>query len=230
MPKIIQFLVVLVCVFSHASFAKNTKSAHKKNGSEEYSVLKSVSKKYQNAGLVEMQVEKTVKSELMGKETKYVGKIAMSSGLFRWENTQPEKSLLVFDGQNIWNEQASSPDFPGETQVARARVDKKNKSKILISSLMGKTSIFENFKVLKEDKEGDTYSYTVQPKVNDLNINQLKLSLSAKDKKVTEISYQDDVGNTTNMKFLAIEFKKKTSSSKNLFRYTPPKGAQVTNI
>lgn len=229
MIKIILGLPLVFGLFGSTSFAKSVKANPKKTA-EEFSALRAVSKKYQNAGLVEMNVEKLVKSELMGKETKYIGKIALSSGLFRWENTQPEKTLLVFDGQNIWNEQTSSPDFPGETQVARARVDKKNKSKILISSLMGKTSIFENFKVLKEEKAVDVYTYTIQPKANDLNINQLKLTLSAKDKKVVEISYQDDVGNMTSMKFSGIEFKKKTGSSKNLFKYTPPKGAQVTNI
>jgi outer membrane lipoprotein carrier protein len=229
MLKSISILCAVFTLSTQVVLAKPTKTPHKKNA-EEYSALKAVSKKYQGAGLVEMLVEKTVKSELMGKETKYLGKISLSAGLFRWENTQPEKSLLVFDGQNIWNEQASSPDFPGETQVARARVDKKNKSKILISSLMGRVSIFENFKILKEEKVGDLLTYSIQPKVNDLNISQLRLSLSAKEKKVVEISYQDDVGNTTEMKFSSIDFKKKTSSSRNLFKYTPPKGAQVTNI
>jgi outer membrane lipoprotein carrier protein len=191
--------------------------------------LRDTTKKYQSSALVEMNVEKTLKSELMGNETKYVGKIWISGGLFRWENDSPEKSILIFDGQTIWNEQTPPADFPGPVQVAKAKVDKKNRSKILLSSLLGKTPIFDNFTVLKEKIDGDRITYFLEPKVKDVSLNELTLSLHAKDKTVLEISYKDDVGNLTSMKFTAVNFSK-TTKNKDLFIYTPPKGSQVQNL
>ena len=176
-----------------------------------------------------MNVEKVVKSELMGSETKYIGKIDISSGRFRWENTTPEKSLLVFDGKTIWSEQSPPAEFPGKVQVAVAKVDKKNRSQILISSLLGKSTIFENFKVLKEDRIGAETVYLIEPKTKEINIDKITLTINTKEKTLIGISYKDDVGNLTEMKFSNIEFFKK-NSRKELFNYTPPKGAQVTNL
>jgi outer membrane lipoprotein carrier protein len=212
-------------LFANPSLAKSTTKAKFK---DDYGTLKLVTKRYRKSEMVEMHVEKTVRSDLMGKETRYVGKIMISSGLFRWENDLPEKSLIVFDGTTIWNEQSPPPEFPGNVQVAKARVDKKNKSQILVSSLLGTGSLFENFNILKETKDGDAYSYLVEPKTKDLAIKDLEITVSKPKKEVMEISYKDDVGNVTTMKFSSIEFKNK--KNKNLFRYTPPKGAQVTNL
>jgi outer membrane lipoprotein carrier protein len=61
-----------------------------------------------------------------------------------------------------------------------------------------------------------------------LKINTLNITVLEKTKEVTEISYVDDVGNTTTMKFSKIEFNKK--KNKKLFKYVPPKDAQVTNL
>jgi outer membrane lipoprotein carrier protein len=152
----------------------------------------------------------------------------VASGLFRWENQEPEKTLLVYDGTTIWNEQSPPVEFPGPVQVAKAKLDKKNKAQILVSSLLGSGSLFENFKILKESKEGNEWTYQLAPKTADVNMKDLQLKINKSDKEVSEISYSDDVGNQTSMKFSKIEFMKQ--KDKNLFKYTPPKDAQVTNL
>ncbi len=175
-----------------------------------------------------MRTEKIVKSELMGTENKFSGTIAISQGNFRWENTEPEKSLLIFDGQTIWSEQSPPKEFPGPVQVVKAKVDKKNKSQVIIGSLLGSGTLFENFNVISEKIQGDEYLYKIEPKSKDLKISVLNLSVLKKTKEVAEISYLDDVGNLTTMKFSRIEFNKK--KNKDLFKYVPPKDAQVTNL
>lgn len=190
-------------------------------------VLESTTKKYRTAKLVEMTVEKTVKSELLGKETKYQGKISLANGKFRWENKTPDETLLVFDGSTIWSVQMPPKEFGGEPQIAKGKVDKKNRSNILISSLLGE-EVTKNFKVVSEKKVGDVVRFEIEPLQKDLTIKSLKVVVDEKSKKLTEISYLDDIGNLTIMSFSKIEFKKKANNK--LFNYQPPKGAAVSEL
>ncbi|HEX7674521.1 MAG TPA: outer membrane lipoprotein carrier protein LolA [Bdellovibrio sp.] len=189
--------------------------------------LQKLSKNYRTAKLVEMSVEKTVKLELQGRETKYEGTIFVANGKFRWENTKPENTLLIFDGTTIWSVQYPPKEFGGAPQVARGKVDKKTKSQILISSLLG-GDIEKSFKVVKEDKSGDTSKIQVEPQGGDLQVKSLNLVIDTKKKQLTEISYQDDIGNLTTMKFSDIKFSKKADNSK--FKFQVPKDAQVTDL
>lgn len=189
--------------------------------------LQKVTKKYRASKLVEMSVVKTVKSELLGKETKYDGKIYLANGKFRWENTTPEKTLLVFDGTTIWSEQTPPKEFGGPVQVAKGKVDKKNRSQVLISSLLG-ADLEKNFKIVKEEKAGDLVKMDVTPLYDDLAVKSLQVTIDPKDSTMKEISYKDDIGNLTTMSFSDVKFQKK--EKKNLFKYQPPKGAQVTDL
>lgn len=190
--------------------------------------LQKVTKKYRSAKLVEMSVEKIVKSDLLGKETKYQGQIFLADKKFRWENTTPEKTLLVFDGQTIWSEQTPPKEFGGAVQVAKGKVDKKTGTHILVSSLLS-ADLEAHFKVLKEEKlDGPLVRLDVEPKGGDLNIQALKVVLDTKNSQMKELSYMDEIGNLTTMKFSNVKFSKKAKDS--LFKYQPPKGAQVTDL
>lgn len=197
----------------------------KASGSE---ALQQVTKKYRDSKLVEMTVDKVVKSELLGKETKYSGKIYLGSGKFRWENTTPEKSLLVFDGKTIWSEQTPPKELGGPVQVAKGKVDKKTRSHILITTLLG-SDVEKSFKINKEDKDGELLKLSVSPKTEDLTIQSLQLVLNPKEGTLKEVSYKDDIGNLTTLSFSKISFAPK-KVKKNLFKYQPPKGAQVTDL
>ncbi|WP_413582983.1 LolA family protein [Bdellovibrio sp. HCB288] len=189
--------------------------------------LKKISQKYRSAKLVEMNVEKVDKLALQGRENKYVGTIAISSGKFRWENTTPEKSLLVFDGTTIWSVQYPPKEFGGDPQIGRGKVNKKNKSQTIIATLLG-GDLQGNFKVTKEDTEGDKSTLSVAPIKEDLVIKDIKLVVNTKKTIVEQISYKDDVQNITTMKFSDVKFK--NSVKKSLFKYEPPKGVPVTDL
>lgn len=189
--------------------------------------LQKITKKYRNTKVVEMNVEKTVRSELLGKETRHEGKIFLGSGKFRWENSKPEKTLLVYDGKTIWSEQTPPPEFGGPVQVARGKVDKKTKSHLLLSTLLG-TDMKKNFKVLSEKKDGDILTVEVRPLKDDLNAQEMSLRLDTKNNVLSEVSYKDDIGNLTTLTFWNVNFLK--TEKKNLFKYQPPKGAQVTDL
>lgn len=196
-------------------------------GSVGKSALQKITKKYRASKVVEMTVEKSVKSELLGRETKYDGKIYIGNDKFRWENDTPEKTLLVYDGDTIWSEQSPPPEFGGAVQVARGKVNKKTKSHILISSLLG-DDLEKNFKIVKETKQADGVLLEVVPRQDDLTVKTLNVLIDTKANLLKQISYHDDIGNLTMMSFSDVKFLNK--EKKNLFKYQPPKGAQVTEL
>lgn len=189
--------------------------------------LQRISQKYKNAKLVEMDVEKTVTSTLLGRETKHSGKIYLSHGKFRWENETPEKSLLVFDGNTIWSEQTPPVELGGPVQVARGKVDKKNRSHILVSSLLG-ADLQGNFDITSEKIEGNQSTFVMKPKTDDLTIKSVTVVADTKEKTLREVRYEDEVGNETKIKLSNIQFLNK--EKRKLFQYQPPKGAQVTDL
>ncbi|MBO9666740.1 MAG: outer membrane lipoprotein carrier protein LolA [Bdellovibrio sp.] len=208
------FLITSFAFAAHAVSKTNT-------------TLQKLSNKYRSAKLVEMSVEKTVKLELQGRETKYQGKIFLANGKFRWENETPEKTLLVFDGTTIWSVQYPPKEFGGNPQIAKGKVDKKTRSQILISSLLG-GDLQKSFKVVNEKSDGDNVLLEVSPTGSDLMIKSMNLVVDGKKSLLKEISYKDDIGNLTTMKFSDIKFK--DSANNSLFKYQPPKNVPVTEL
>ncbi len=184
--------------------------------------------KYRQAKMVQMSLEKTVKSDLTGKESKNQGEISLSAGLFRLESKDPEKSLLVYDGSTLWNEQQPSSDFGGSVQVTKSKISGKNKAQTLFATLLTKDPVTKYFKILSSKKDGSQTVYETESLTSDLAIKHLTLKIENTSKLVSEISYKDDIGNLTVMKFTNAQFKKEMN--KKIFQYKPPKGAQVTEI
>lgn len=189
--------------------------------------LNRISKKYQSAGIVDMAVEKVVRLELQGRETNYKGHIFLAKGKFRWENTTPEETLLIFDGKNIWSVNKLPKELGGTLQIARGRVDKKNRSQILISSLLS-GDVNRNFKVETETILNGVNRVHLKPLKSDIQVSNLNIVIDSKSELLSEISFNDDLGNQTIMKFSDVKFSKKADNKK--FNYQPPSGAQVTDL
>tara|TARA_B110001454_G_scaffold219198_1_gene251594 strand:+ start:173697 stop:174344 length:648 start_codon:yes stop_codon:yes gene_type:complete len=190
------------------------------------SSLDEVVSKYRNSKLVSMDVVKTVKSKVLSKETKFVGKIYLSQSKFRWDTDTPEKTQIIFDGKTIWNVQHPSAELPGPIQVAKSKVDKNTKKQILVATLLGTSEVKKNFKVLKTESLKDEKLYFLEPKGSDLQIKDLVIHIAGK--KISAVSFKDDIGNQTDMNFKNVEFSKKEKSK--LFNYAPPKDAQVITL
>ncbi|WP_168196702.1 outer membrane lipoprotein carrier protein LolA [Bdellovibrio sp. ZAP7] len=189
--------------------------------------LKKVSVKYRAAKLVEMSVEKTVKSDLTGKVAKYTGTLSISNSKFRLETKTPDEALVVYDGVTIWNVQYPPKEFGGDPQIARGKPDKKTRGQLIAATLIG-GDIQKTFKVVDEKKDGETSSTLFIAPKDDLPVKNLQMIIDLKKSEITEISYTDDLQNLVTMKFSDIKLK--DSIKKNLFKYEPPKGKPVTNL
>jgi len=219
----VKLIVSTVCVLFFSVFA----IAAKKNVTPEL-LLKETTEKYRKSALVELSVEKTLITDLNPAGQKHIGKIFLSAGLFRVENSEPEKSTLVFDGNYVWNEQPPSPDFPGPISVSRAKIDQKNKSQILFATLLTKEPITNQFKILKSSVEDSLTVFEAEPLQKDSNIKKLMIKIKTAKKEVVSISYTDEIGNKTEMAFTNTKLVSKKNPK--LFKYKPPKGVQVTEL
>lgn len=190
------------------------------------SSLDEVVSKYRNSKIVSMDVVKTVKSKVLSKETKFVGKIYLSKTKFRWDTETPEKTQIIFDGKTVWNVQHPAVELPGPIQVVKSKVDKNTKKQILLVTLLGTSEVKKNFKVLKTEVQKDEKIFFLEPKDSELQVKDLVIHIA--NKRISAVSYKDDIGNQTAMDFKNIEFGKKQKSK--LFNYTPPKDAQVITL
>ena len=184
--------------------------------------------KYKTAKFVKLDVKKNVKSELLGKHQVYEGEIFLSQKLFRWNTETPDKSQIIFDGQNIWNIQFPPKEMKASLNIAKMKLDSNSKKQILISTLLNQEALTKNFKILNQINSDTTTEVNLEPKTNDLNIKNLKVKIDLKSKTLSLISYEDDLGNLIEIEITKTVFSK--ISNGKLFKYEPPKGAAVTNL
>ena len=191
-------------------------------------LLEQALEKYQLSKMISMNVEKSVFSEVLSKETLYAGKIQLANGKFRWENETPEKTLLLFDGKTLFNVQYPPKEFKGSVQVAKSVLDEKAKKQNLVALLLSPSSAKSNFKIQSEKRVDQLTEVQILSGTDDLQIKELTIFINPKNKQIQKISYKDDVGNAVKFSFSNIKFEEKTDSS--LFQYKIPKDAQVTNL
>lgn len=188
--------------------------------------LKETLQVYKESKGMVLDVNKTIKNIMLDKETNYPGVIQLAEGKFNWETTGPEKNLLVFDGHYLWNIQYPPAEFKSaQLQVAKMSMKAKN-SPLIILEIFGKNSIDKYFTVSVKNQEGDTSAFTLKEKKTDLGLKDITLKINTKEHRVVSLEYKDEVDNQTIIAFKATQLDAKLKH--DLFSYTPPKEAQVT--
>jgi outer membrane lipoprotein carrier protein len=228
-------ILTLGLVFSSQISALGTSSinSHKAPKTKEnlkinLSPLNDITNKYRQSRMVRGDLVKTVKAEITGRESTTEGMIALAGGNFRVETQKPEKTILVYDGKVLWNEQSPSADFGGPAQVTRQLINKGNQSQIMFATLLTKDPITKHFNIKSAEESKGTVTYNADPLQADLNVKDFKITLDLTKKIVSQISFKDDIGNLTTMNFSNIRFS--DNIDKKLFSYKPPKDAQVTKL
>lgn len=190
--------------------------------------LRSTIVRYQKAAYVEIDLDKTVVSEILGREKNNKGKAFLAAKRFRLELNEPDKSLIVYDGSTLWNVQYPPEGSGGKTQIAKAKLDKKNQNQILLGDLLVEQGLMAKFDMLSAKQDGNKLEISAKPKSSALQVTDLKFRIDTKDKVFNEVEYSDELGNKTTMKFSGTVFQKRKNAK--IFQYTPEKGAQVTEL
>lgn len=134
---------------------------------------------------------------------------------FRWQTTKPSDQLVVTSGSKLWIydkdlEQATSQSV--NNQVG-------NTPALLLSGDPSKIS--NNFKIAQP--YGDKNYYVLTPKSKSANFRNMSISFNGG--KPVMMVLNDNLGQTTTIKFNNIKLNPSINSSK--FKFTPPKGVDV---
>lgn len=190
----------------------------------ESDLLKKVITKYQTKNGVKADVEKSVHNKIMNKDTSYSGKMYWYSGKFKWDCETPEKSTLLYDGKYIWSI-TENEFFDPKLQVTRTSINSDDK-KLLVNTF---SEIMNRYKVKSSSEAGSQVSFDLEATSGNKSLNKnMTLKIDKDKKEIVQISYRDDLDNTTTIKFKSVSLKEKLNNKQ--FQYSPPKGVAVKDI
>lgn len=172
-------------------------------------------------------IVKEVSSEIMERTTTSSGIIYVGGGKFRWETELPEKNLVLFDGSWLWTVQYPSPDFGGDIQATKSRLQGKAQNQILVQ-LVTEKGFSARFDQLERSEQDGKIVWQLQPKKDDPTVKKFSLKVDKTSKRLSELQYTDEIGNKTTLKFDSFEKIKKPDLK--LFKMSLPKGTQVTEL
>ena len=182
---------------------------------------------YRKAESLLFEVRKTVKNPMLEKETTFKGIIKLLKGKFYWETTEPEKSLLIYDGKLLWSVQYPPQEFKdAPLQVAKMNLKAQKKSPLILSDLFGTRPFGQIFKVEAKSKNGNIVEYNLKEKKSDTGLKNLVIKVDNKAQRIVSLSYLDEVDNETRIDFRSTQFDIKIRQG--LFSYKPPQNAKVT--
>ena len=135
---------------------------------------------------------------------------------FRWDYEIPYKQHIVGDGKNIWVHDEELE----QVTVRKMNGALGNTPAILLA---GGGKLTDNFSIKKLDKQGKLQWIQMIPKVNDGGFEDIRLGFEGNDLRLLEMI--DGFGQTT--RITMSDNRENKSIRKSLFRFTPPKGADV---
>ncbi len=185
--------------------------------------------KYRTASYVHIKLEKRVHQALLERTLISKGYLKLSRGKLRMEITEPDTSLLVFDGRYAWMEQSFDLGDAKQVQVTKVRVRDRVVQASWLAVLFGDSKGLENFELVQKTDEGEVSRMILKPKSQqDSDIVRIQVSLAAKNRHIESLQVWDSLDNRTEYILSQANWSKQLP--KGEFTYKPPKGATVTTL
>lgn len=147
-------------------------------------------------------------------------------GKMRWEYEEPERRLVVSDGEKVWTY------LPEQNQVYVARLNEDHIARTPLAFLLGKGDLKKEFDITSskiEDKErGSLFRLNLNPHVPQMNISNLVLDVDGESYLIVRSDLYDSMGNliSVNYERIAID----TELPPNLFKFSPPEKAEIIEV
>ena len=139
-------------------------------------------------------------------------------GRMRWEYQSPEKNEIITDGENLWIYR------PGENQVVKG----KSKNFFITGSggaFLSDISMMRKFYRLSIEKTDSSFiDLLMIPKKKMPDVASIHIRISRDDYEINRIITSNIYGDTTELQFNDIKFKKLDDS---LFRFSIPAGTDI---
>ncbi len=194
------------------------------------SLLTEIEIKYTGTPGFTSKVKKTLKLKLLDQTRKQEGRLLIKKpGMFRLELEGEEKSLALTDGQTVWVvSYPTDPDFDNTVRVLRSRNPKKVQSQTLLAFIMGQGGLLKHYKVKSQKESEGIKTFELESKDKSEDVNKVTMDVSVKKKEIVSLRYSDKLQNLTTIEFSETQFDQELPTKD--FKYSAPKGAEVTDI
>ncbi|MEC5397059.1 outer membrane lipoprotein chaperone LolA [Uliginosibacterium sp. H1] len=137
-------------------------------------------------------------------------------GKFRWEYIKPYNQLIVGDGARLW-----SYDKDLNQVVVKPMGDSLGASPAAL--LAGDNALERNFTLKNDGADGELEWLEALPKTQEAGFQRVRIGFKGGLPQAMEV--QDNFGQLTQLRFE--KFERNPSLGADLFRFVPPKGADV---
>ena len=219
-------LLTICLLFPFAHGQKKKKTIINTVSVKQIKFLKKVDKKYQKRHGIHVDLEKTLILEALGTKKESNGEAWFNKGKMRLEIKKPIPSKVIADGTYLWVENPPPKEFKGaKTQVLKAKLDSQRARSQGLIQLLTQGGLLKYFKVVGVQNVGPRVHYFLQPEKQSVEFKRAQVTINIKSEIISELRYWDNLDNETFYKFSKTRFNQ--SLKKSLFRYTPPKDAEV---
>lgn len=219
LSRLIVTLTFSLVLFGQLSFAKEADTR---------AFVKKVLNKYNRTSGVQADITKKIWLELLEENKTSEGELSFAKGLMRIELKGNESTVITMTSDTLWVETA------GVTADAKPQVaqiiskDMAKMSRAPLALMFSRSKSIDQFDVKGDEVVDGVRKMTLVPK--DLSkwkdLQKLYLEVDPKELVIQTAQYEDENQNRTTFSFRDTKFDQKFK--KTLFRYTPPKGADVT--
>ncbi len=147
-------------------------------------------------------------------------------GKMRWEYEEPERRLIVSDGETVWTY------LPEQNQVYVAKLSEEYISRTPLSFLIGKGNLQEEFDVnstlVNDEQKGSLFRIDLQPKRPQLNLSKLILEVDSESYLIIKSDMYDSMGNLISISFEQIVTD--PDLPPNLFQFSPPDNVEIVEV
>ncbi len=193
-------------------------------------LLKALEERYSETPLIAMNLQKTVKLALLGREKTVKGQLHLGKGRLRMELEPPEKSLVIADGEDLWVVTYPPKGFEdmSTVEVLKASLSSDKAKAHGLIQLLTKGGLFEHFRVTGRQVDGEEITFFLSPLKTNADFQRAQIWVHPRRGLIQKIKYWDHLNNETTYAF--DDIKKSDSVDPKLFAYTPPKNVKVTII
>ncbi len=213
----LKLILIGLCLAGSASDAGSKAKA------SSASAVQAVLAELRDAEGVRAEISKVVEQKVLERTVKSEGLFYFSKGRMRLEIREPEKSLLVFDGQYIWLESEFDEDTKQVTKIYAGNL---KRSDSLMASLFERKDVLKNFEFVKKTSSSGEDRYEFIPK-NPKKMEVKTLVIGVKNSRLSRVAYTDQIDNEVSYAFESISKRKLYTG---LFLYKPPKNALVSEV
>ena len=212
-------------------FALPTMALAKKPTAEQkqqLSALNGALERYRSKVAVESKIKQEI-SNILDQTTVSEGRIWLSQGKMKIHFDKPEITDVVFDGQWLWQAQKAPEELGGQWQVVKMKTNDLKKSNAAVALLFGSGAVETKFNLVDTKKNKDLISFSLKPKdVKNSALKKISVVINAEAKKVVQIELEDQAETKTKLNFADTSFGAEINDK--MFKYTPPKGAEVNTL